>query len=82
MVSGLPEQMVGTRRSATSIEIAPGRSEVFGRLRRIRIRVRGGVADVLGLSGDPAALPMVEPMLATAIRWCRVPWRALAPAEP
>jgi HEAT repeat protein len=46
------------------IELAPGRSAAFVSLAQDpAARVRSDVADVLGLSCDAAALPIVEPMM-------------------
>jgi HEAT repeat protein len=46
------------------IELAPGRSPAFvGLAQDPSARVRADVADVLGLSCDAAALPIVEPMM-------------------
>jgi HEAT repeat protein len=46
------------------IEIAPGRVSAFSRqLQDPDARMRGLVVDILGLSGDPAALPLVEPLM-------------------
>jgi hypothetical protein len=46
------------------VTVAPGRSAAF--LRHAQdpdVQIRTGVADALGLAGDPAALSIVEPML-------------------
>jgi HEAT repeat protein len=46
------------------IEIAPGRTSDFARqLQDPDARLRGQVVDILGLSGDRAALPLVEPLM-------------------
>jgi HEAT repeat protein len=46
------------------IEVAPGRSSAFARfIQDPDAAIRGGVADVLGLAGDVAALPLVESLL-------------------
>jgi HEAT repeat protein len=46
------------------IELAPGRSAAFvGLAQDPAARIRADVADVLGLSGDAAAVPIVEPMI-------------------
>jgi HEAT repeat protein len=46
------------------IEVAPGRSAAFSRYAQDPdVQIRTGVADVLGLAGDTAALPIVEAML-------------------
>ncbi len=46
------------------IEIAPGRAGLFTRhVQDPDPRIRADVADALGLSGDPAALPLLEPLL-------------------
>jgi HEAT repeat protein len=46
------------------IELAPGRSAAFASLAQDPVaRLRADVADVLGVSGDAAALPIVEPMM-------------------
>lgn len=46
------------------IELVPGRaSALTGHLQDPDARLRLEVVDVLGLSGDPAALPLVEPLL-------------------
>jgi HEAT repeat protein len=46
------------------IEVAPGRSAAFARfIQDPDTAIRGGIADVLGLAGDLAALPLVESML-------------------
>jgi HEAT repeat protein len=46
------------------IELAPGRSRAFVGLAQDPVaRVRADAADVLGLSGDAAALPILEPMI-------------------
>jgi HEAT repeat protein len=45
------------------IELAPGRPTTFASLAKDPVaRIRADVADVLGLSGAAAALPIVEPM--------------------
>jgi HEAT repeat protein len=45
------------------IEIASGRSPAFiSHSQDPDILIRAGVADILGLAGDPAALSIVEPM--------------------
>ena len=45
------------------IEIAPGHAAAFSRqLQDPDARLRGEIVDILGLSGDRAALPLVEPM--------------------
>jgi len=46
------------------IAVAPGRAAAFSRhAQDPDVQIRAGVADVLGLAGDPAALPIVEAML-------------------
>ena len=46
------------------IAVAPGRSAAFSRhAQDPDVQIRTGVADVLGLAGDTAALPIVEAML-------------------
>lgn len=46
------------------IELAPGRSSAFaGQIQNPDARIRLDVVDALGLSYDPAALPLVEPVL-------------------
>jgi HEAT repeat protein len=46
------------------IEVAPGRSGAFARfVQDPDVAIRAGVADVLGLAGDLAALPLVESLL-------------------
>jgi HEAT repeat protein len=46
------------------IELAPGRSAAFvGLAQDPAARIRADVADVLGLSGDAAAVPIVQPMM-------------------
>ena len=46
------------------IEVAPGRSGAFARfIQDPDTAIRAGVADVLGLAGDLAALPLVESLL-------------------
>jgi HEAT repeat protein len=46
------------------IEVAPGRSGSFARfVQDPDVAIRAGVADVLGLAGDLAALPLVESLL-------------------
>jgi HEAT repeat protein len=46
------------------IETAPGRSAVFQhQLQDPAARVRIEIVDILGLAGDPAALPAVEPLV-------------------
>lgn len=46
------------------IELAPGRSLAFSRhLLDPDMRVRLDVVDALGLGGDPAALPILEPVM-------------------
>jgi HEAT repeat protein len=46
------------------IELAPGRPTAFDSLAKDPVaRIRSDVADVLGLSGAAAALPIVEPMM-------------------
>ncbi len=45
------------------IEVAPGHSGAFTRqLQDPDARLRGEIVDILGLAGDRAALPLVEPM--------------------
>jgi HEAT repeat protein len=45
------------------IEVAPGRTDLFTRYAQDPdARVRGDVADILGLGGDPAALALIEPL--------------------
>ena len=45
------------------IELAPGRTQAFSRYAQDPDEhVRTDVADILGLGGDPAALPMLEPL--------------------
>ena len=45
------------------IEIAPGRTSLLSRqLQDPEPRIRLDVVDALGLAGDPAALPMIEPL--------------------
>lgn len=49
------------------IELAPGRSSIFTqRIQDPDARIRLAVVDALGLSDDPAALPMVEPVMKDA----------------
>jgi HEAT repeat protein len=49
------------------IELAPGRSSAFARQALDPdASIRADVADVLGMSGDAAALPIVEPMMRDA----------------
>jgi HEAT repeat protein len=46
------------------ISAAPGRTAAFSRhAQDPDVQIRAGIADVLGLAGDPAALPIVEAML-------------------
>ncbi len=46
------------------VAVAPGRSAAFSRYAQDPdVQIRTGVADVLGLAGDAAALPIVEAML-------------------
>lgn len=46
------------------VELAPGRTSVFTRhTQDPDERIRLDVADALGMAGDPAALPVVEPLL-------------------
>jgi len=46
------------------IELAPGRSSAFSRhLLDPDMRVRLDIVDALGLGGDPAALPILEPVM-------------------
>jgi HEAT repeat protein len=46
------------------IEISPGRSTAFSRpAQDPDARLRADVADILGLGGDPAALPLVESLM-------------------
>ncbi|MEO8259603.1 MAG: HEAT repeat domain-containing protein [Acidobacteriota bacterium] len=57
-----PRQAAQTRRYL--IELAPGRTAAFGRFAQDPdAAIRAGVADVLGLAGDLAALPLVESLL-------------------
>jgi HEAT repeat protein len=45
------------------VELAPGRTSLFSRhLQDPDARIRLDVVDALGLAGDPAALPLVEPL--------------------
>lgn len=47
------------------VELAPGRTSLFSRhLQDPDARIRLDVVDALGLAGDPAALPLVEPLTA------------------
>ena len=46
------------------VEIAPGRTSLLSRqLQDPESRIRLDVVDALGLAGDPAALPMIEPLM-------------------
>ncbi len=46
------------------IELVPGRAEAFGRLARDPAgRSRVAIIEILGDAGDPAALPVVEPLI-------------------
>jgi HEAT repeat protein len=46
------------------VEIAPGRTALLSRqLQDPESRIRLDVVDALGLAGDPAALPMIEPLI-------------------
>jgi HEAT repeat protein len=46
------------------VEIAPGRTSLLSRqLQDPESRIRLDVVDALGLAGDPAALPLVEPLM-------------------
>ena len=46
------------------VEIAPGRAGLLSRYAQDPDPgVRADIADILGLSGDPAALPLVEPLI-------------------
>jgi HEAT repeat protein len=46
------------------VEVAPGRTASFRRhAQDPDVQIRSGIADVLGLAGDVAALPIVEPMV-------------------
>ena len=46
------------------IEVAPGRTATFRRQALDPdVQIRSGIADVLGLAGDLAALPIVEAMV-------------------
>jgi HEAT repeat protein len=46
------------------IEIAPGRTALFTRvLQDPDVRMRRDAVDAIGLGGDPAALPLVEPLV-------------------
>ena len=57
-----PRQVDQVRRYL--IEVAPGRSAAFARfVLDPDTAIRAGVADVLGLAGDLAALPLVESLL-------------------
>ena len=57
-----PRQADQTRRYL--VEVAPGRSAAFARFTLDPdSAIRAGVADVLGLAGDVAALPVVESLL-------------------
>jgi HEAT repeat protein len=49
------------------VEVAPGRIDLFTRYAQDPDpRVRGDAVDILGLAGDPAALPLVERLTADA----------------
>jgi HEAT repeat protein len=64
LVEALARSGLRNRALEYLIEAAPGRSASFGRMRQDPDpRLRADIADVLGLSGDPAALAVVEPMM-------------------
>ena len=55
---------VRTQAKGYLVEIAPGHvTQLSGHLQDPDARVRADVADALSLAGDPAALPMLEPLL-------------------
>jgi HEAT repeat protein len=57
----LSQPRVRERARAYLIEVAPGRTDLFTRYAQDPDpRVRGDVADILGLAGDPVALALVE----------------------
>jgi HEAT repeat protein len=57
-----PRQVDQARRYL--VEVAPGRSGAFARfIQDPDSAIRAGIADVLGLAGDVAALPLVESLL-------------------
>jgi HEAT repeat protein len=64
LVEALARSSLRARALQYLIEAAPGRSGAFSRLRQDPDpRLRADIADVLGLSGDPAALTVIEPMM-------------------
>ena len=59
----LTKPRLRTQAKAYIVELAPGRLSMFSRhLQDPDARVRADVVDALGLAGDPAALPLVEPL--------------------
>jgi HEAT repeat protein len=64
LTEALRQERVRVQARQYLIEIAPGRSALFTRqAQNPDARTRADVADILGLSYDPAALPIVESML-------------------
>jgi HEAT repeat protein len=64
LIEALLQPRVHDRVREYLIEIAPGRTSAFARqLQDPDARLRGQVVDILGLSGDRAALPLVEPLM-------------------
>jgi HEAT repeat protein len=59
----LTQPKLRAQAKAYIVELAPGRLSMFTRhLQDPDARVRADVVDALGLAGDPAALPLIEPM--------------------
>jgi HEAT repeat protein len=64
LIEALLQPRVHDRVREYLIEIAPGHVSAFARqLQDPDARLRGQVVDILGLSGDRAALPLVEPLM-------------------
>jgi HEAT repeat protein len=63
-LAALPRPKVRDQAWQYLVEVAPGRTGAFSRQAQDPdARVRADVADILGLAGDLAALPLVEPMM-------------------
>ncbi len=63
LIEALRKPRVAARARAYLVELAPGRAALFARYAQDPdIGIRAGVADVLGLAGDPTALAIVAPM--------------------
>jgi len=63
LVDKLLQPRTRDRASVYLIEIAPGHAAAFSRqVQDPEPRLRGEIVDILGLSGDRAALPLVQPL--------------------